>query len=237
MPTTEQEKLIDPEMQKPPENSAEQAASAAQAAKREGQAAVALMAQEASPDLEQMAKEIAQRYLETIPTEDRTFSGAEATTMICYILRNAFPSKGPGDLLSTYDAIGNCKPLNALSLQNSSREDVIAKLKALAENPSAHAATMLDKIGSKFAAKAPLPETMKAAVINIVLTEGPNNFQQHIQTIVELMQSQPNFNVGQYRSEHKTEIVEGDKLRQQVIIKLMENLYPELMQSEELKLL
>ena len=247
MPTQEDEKKPKPEQPQGPETPEQAAARAADVAQvgREKAAAGALAgaeseaptAESAEQDPVARAREIAQKYLDTIPEADRKLTDPKQVERLLYVLENA--NDPDSHLFSNVDKLGNLPSRGQESTNKGDAKGVAETWRAFAKDPVGISGET-DKVQQ--IANSTLPETVRAALLSIILKEGDYPATAMAQEAVEKLEQTGDTKAlsevrEKYSEAKNSKMMEDKSLRQKAARELLKGLYPDLMQSKEVTLL
>lgn len=239
MPDQEQEKPKQ-EREKPREESSGEAArKAAQGAKEKaaaGELAKAetgeLAAESTEKGMEVRAREIAQKYLETIPKEDRELTDPK---QVEFVLSRFCSTLDPADhLFSNSDKYGNAptRVIDARWDQDNQRQ--AQGWREFAAKPL-ELALETDKVA--WIAKSTLPESVRNAMILIILKEGNNSAVDMAIHMAERLEQGEKTPMPPKEHHDQDRSTPDKSLRQKAFYELLAGLYPDLLKMDEVKLL
>jgi hypothetical protein len=194
----------------------------------------------ASPEAE--APVITEKYLKSIPEEDRDLRDPRQLKTVLFCLKSAVTR---GDLTSTRDKLGNL-PRSIVdsfvdSLQPDSANKPLEAIRRFAENPLG-GAQETDKIRS--IATSALPESVKQATLHIIMDEGPHSAQNAFRVLGQRVEEQGLTDAeGIYKVIHEIRddpsLVsrDSDGIRREALQSFLEGIYPGVMQGRPVEAL
>lgn len=189
--------------------------------------------QKAAAAREQKAVEIAQRHLAGIPEQDRAIRDPKDVTMIFYLLRDAMAER-PSGVLSSSDFLGNGTQFLATEHQ----DDIPGLVESMRTFKDRDAMEVGKISKMAYVEKSRLPDSVKRAVFGIIAKEGENNLGDLLAQAADLVEAEGELGaIGAWRGEKRAEHDTADKVRQMAIVKLLEGLYPNILRSEEMKMI
>lgn len=240
MPKQEDEQLKQ-EGEKPKEKSPEEVAAVATQKAKENEAVAALanaeqggegeapVVESVEKNMEERAREIAQKYLETIPEEDRKLTDSKQVERVLWVLDQTMGSSHEKHLFSTRDKIGNAPPLVLDARYSDNPEGEAKAWREFSVDPVGNSKEM-DKV--RIIASSSLPESIRTAMLFIILKEGDYSAVSMAKEIVDGIDR--DIVAEKYKS---VEVVSADSLRQIAVRELLEGLYPDLVKSEKVSFL
>lgn len=237
----EEIKLTDTERPAPIEKQAGDVGEAARLAKAESleQAAGAALTAEGESDTSLDAKEsnpesIAKKYIDTVSEGDREITSPEQMTIILYALEGVLR----GDLVSTKDKLGNLPKGFPEAIINADRQKAIDLARAFASDPIKSAADT-DKVQE--IANSELPESVRRALLAIILQEGSNSAQQAFGELANRLKSNAAETITKVvesvREDRGVVSGDSDNVRRAALEKFLEGVYPDLVHRKDVLLL
>lgn len=194
---------------------------------------------------EKQSQEIANSWIKIIPKEDREISDAGQVEDIIYVLC-ASEDKG-SHLFSSGDKLGNCpdnirKAMSQLEKgeEGASIAGVAKAMREFAQHPI-ELSGETDKVNR--IANGALPESVRTALLSIILKEGKNSavemfnyLADKIESVAsgdEMMRILSETVVG-FRSDKQSDNM---RVRREAARKVLEAVYPDIVNSEEMKII
>ncbi|MBI2552075.1 hypothetical protein HYW17_02130 [Candidatus Uhrbacteria bacterium] len=241
MPTPKGEKKPTPEQPKGPETPEEVAvrvAGAVQAGKEKSAAAALAGAETEAPTAERaeqdpaaQAREIAQKYLDTIPEADRKLTDPKQVETLLYVLESTYTPPG-SQLFANVDRLGNMPTRAREAFFKKDVKGLAQAWRDYADDPVgvAKEADKLRQIGAST-----LPESVRTALLSIILKEGDHSVVEMAKDAAAALEQTGDLGaLKSLREKYLTpEVFKATSLRQDVARELLKGLYPDLMQREE----
>lgn len=242
-PEDEQLKL---EGEKPKEKTPEDVATAATQKAKENEAVAVLanaerggeaeapVAESAEKDMEARVREIAQKYLETIPKGDHKLTDPKQVGKILDMLTNTVDPRD--DVFRPADKYGNPPDRVGDAMYNKDIKKAIEGWREFAADPVGLAKETNKMQGT---ANSTLPESVRSAILSIILKEGDYSAVDMANDIAEMLEKSGEVDGDELYKKYSTspEASQDHVLRQKAMRGLFKGLYPDLMQSEEVALL
>lgn len=238
MPTQQEDEQLKQEVEKPKEVNLEEAARAAAQIEKEKAAAGELVkaeagepvAESAEQDQKARAREIAQKYLETIPEEDRKLTDPRQVEKLLWVLTSTIEPKN--DLFRPADKFGNPPERVDDALFDGDIKKAAEGWREFVDDPVG-LAKETDKVEN--IAKSTLPESVRSAIVSIILEEGDYSAVDMAKDIAEMMEKKGSVDSNQIymKYSNSSEAIQDNILRQKAFRNLLEGLYPDLIKRED----
>lgn len=185
-----------------------------------------------------MVDAVAKKLLKEVPGGDRALKTPEQVKAVLAFLKTVDAPKPDNDLLATETHFVNLPRSIATALQTGEKEKVVQAMKDFELDPAGSGG-----VGTFEPLQKSIPiDTVRSAIQNVFYGQGTRTIRQEFGTIARQIEGDQAVTTDKiremlqtYKKDNKDALRKNDAFRRQVMGKLIEGLYPGLMEMEETK--